>query len=554
LQGRDFGHFVQRFMEEAGALARFRHPGIVQVLDVFQENETAYCIMEYIDGETLKAKVQREGPIPLAEALPLMQRLLDAVAEVHAAGLLHRDIKPDNIMLRPDGHPVLIDFGSAREYSDSRTISQTAILSPRYAPLELYSESARRGTYTDIYSLGATLYYLLTGEQPLAATERQLQVMPAPHQLMPTLPATLSSAIMLALNLKPEDRFQTVEELRAALSATGQSSDNSRPKDESGNKPPTPKPVKSRIAWLLVAFVVLLAVVLWKIGNPTATESSIAPVVKDTLQRSNTNTTSASTQVEAGQDIAAEKTAQATPEQLQAQKLKTILENIQKNMVFVQGGTFIMGCTSEQGSVCEGDESPAHQVTVSSFRMGKYEVTQAEWEAVMGSNPSDFKNCPDCPVESVSWNDVQDFIRKLNNATGGNYRLPTEAEWEFAARGGNRSSGTKYSGSNDISGAGWYQGNSGSRIHRVGQKQVNELGLYDMSGNVYEWCSDWFSTDYYSNSPGNNPRGPSSGAFRVLRGGSWGSYERLCRVSERVYYHPGIRFSFYGFRLVSLGS
>ena len=157
LQGRDFGHFVQRFMEEAGALARFRHPGIVQVLDVFQENETAYCIMEYIDGETLKAKVQREGPVPLAEALPLMQRLLDAVAEVHAAGLLHRDIKPDNIMLRPDGLPVLIDFGSAREYSDSQTISQTAILSPRYAPLELYSESARRGPYTDIYALGATL-------------------------------------------------------------------------------------------------------------------------------------------------------------------------------------------------------------------------------------------------------------------------------------------------------------------------------------------------------------------------------------------------------------
>jgi formylglycine-generating enzyme required for sulfatase activity len=228
-----------------------------------------------------------------------------------------------------------------------------------------------------------------------------------------------------------------------------------------------------------------------------------------------------------------------------------VVQKLENNMIQVEGGTFTMGCTSEQGSDCNDDENPAHQVTVSSFRMGKYEVTQAEWEAVVGSNPSNFQNCPDCPVENVSWNDVLVFIQILNNATGSNYRLPTEAEWEFAARGGNRSSGKKYSGSNDINGAGWYEGNSGSRTHRVGQKQANELGLYDINGNVWEWCSDWYSSDYYSNSPGNNPRGPSAGANRVLRGGCWYYNAGRCRVSGRDGYAPGDRGGIIGFRLVS---
>jgi sulfatase modifying factor 1 len=293
---------------------------------------------------------------------------------------------------------------------------------------------------------------------------------------------------------------------------------------------------------------------LWPFRNSSDKESFTGQSLKDTLQKSDTNTTSAPSQAEAVHDSAAAKQAQATPEQQQAQKLQTILEKIRKNMVLVQGGPFTMGCTIEQGTDCAHDENPAHQVTVSSFRMGKYEVTQAEWEAVMGSNPSYFKNCPNCPVESVSWNDVQDFIRKLNDVTGGKYRLPTEAEWEFAARGGNRSSGTKYSGSNDISWVGWYSGNSGDRMHRVGQKQANELGLYDMNGNVWEWCSDWYYGNYYKNSPGNNPRGPSSGVARVLRGGSLNFNAPLCRVSCRDGLHTEGRVFNGGFRLVSLGS
>jgi formylglycine-generating enzyme required for sulfatase activity len=166
----------------------------------------------------------------------------------------------------------------------------------------------------------------------------------------------------------------------------------------------------------------------------------------------------------------------------------------------------------------------------------------------MGSNPSYFSGCDNCPVENVSWNDAQDFIRKLNQQTGKNYRLPTEAEWEFAARGGNKSKGYKYAGGNYRSNVAWYYDNSGGKTHAVGQKQANELGIYDMSGNVWEWCGDWYGD--YSSSSQTNPKGPSYGSSRVLRGGGWDFDASDCRVSSRDDLAPGYRDYYDGFRLV----
>ena len=200
-------------------------------------------------------------------------------------------------------------------------------------------------------------------------------------------------------------------------------------------------------------------------------------------------------------------------------------------MVKVAGGTFQMGATSEQGSDAFDDEKPAHSVTLSDYCIGQTEVTQELWEAVMGSNPFYFKGDNRRPVEKVSWDDCQEFIEKLNRLTGKNFRLPTEAEWEYAARGGNKSRGYKYSGSNNPDAVAWYDDNSGSKTHPVAQKQSNELGLYDMSGNVWEWCQDW-SGDYSSNSQ-TNPRGASTGGDRVMRGGSWYNGVRRMRVSDR---------------------
>ena len=215
-------------------------------------------------------------------------------------------------------------------------------------------------------------------------------------------------------------------------------------------------------------------------------------------------------------------------------------------MVRVEGGTFRMGATSEQEDDADSDEKPVHSVTLSSYYIGKTEVTQALWQAVMGSNPSNFKGA-DLPVECVSWNDCQEFIQKLNRLTGRNFRLPTEAEWEFACRGGNNSRGYKYSGSNDIDNVAWYWDNSGGKTHPVGTKAPNELGIYDMSGNVWEWCSDWYA-NYTSNSQ-TNPSGPQSGLSRVFRGGSWDNSARICRSSLRLNNTPKNRYHILGLRL-----
>ena len=216
------------------------------------------------------------------------------------------------------------------------------------------------------------------------------------------------------------------------------------------------------------------------------------------------------------------------------------------DMVSVKGGTFMMGATSEQGSDAWDSEKPTHKVTLSDYMIAKTEVTQELWEAVMGSNPSRFKG-DNLPVENVSWNDCREFIKKLNSLTGLNFRLPTEAEWEYAARGGNKSKGYIYSGSNDLGSVAWYDSNSSSKTHAVATKSPNELGLYDMSGNVYEWCSDWYG-DYSSGSQ-TNPKGPSSGSNRVIRGGAWLISVRYCRVSNREDCDPDLTDYYQGLRL-----
>ena len=227
--------------------------------------------------------------------------------------------------------------------------------------------------------------------------------------------------------------------------------------------------------------------------------------------------------------------------------VKTFYANgVSFEMVEVRGGTFRMGATSEQGSDAYGDEKPVHSVTLSGFYIGKTEVTQALWKAVMGSNPSYIKG-DNLPVECVSWNDCQEFIRKLNALTGQNFRLPTEAEWEFACRGGNNSRGYKYSGSNNLGDVAWCHGNSGGKTHPVGTKAPNELGIYDMSGNVNEWCNDWYGD--YSSSAQTNPKGSYGGSDRVGRGGSLCDYGVGFRSSHRGYAPPADSIRYLGLRL-----
>ena len=222
--------------------------------------------------------------------------------------------------------------------------------------------------------------------------------------------------------------------------------------------------------------------------------------------------------------------------------------NVSFDMVKVEAGSFIMGCTSEQ-SDCFNDESPYHRVTISQdYYIGKFEVTQELYESVMGVNPSKWKAF-DRPVENVSWNDAMEFCSELSRLTGRRFTLPTEAEWEYAARGGKKSTSAKYSGSSSIATVAWYNGNSGSQTHPVGRLRANELGIYDMSGNVWEWCLDWYGN--YSSATQTDPKGATAGSYRVLRGGSWGYYAEDCRVAYRSNNTPDNRYdNGHGFRVV----
>ena len=223
------------------------------------------------------------------------------------------------------------------------------------------------------------------------------------------------------------------------------------------------------------------------------------------------------------------------------------IDGAKYRMIAVEGGTFTMGATPEQGSDAEDDEKPAHKVTLSNYYIGQVEVSIHLWEKVTGEASGGFLGVMK-PKEGVSWDDCQEFIKKLNVLTGKNFRLPTEAEWEFAARGGNKSRGYKYSGSNTIDDVAWYYGNSENKTHFIKTKQANELGIYDMSGNAWEWCQDWHGS--YSSNAQTNPTGPATGWCRMIRGGSWGTGAEGCRSSRRGSGYPDLPSNDLGFRLV----
>ncbi len=223
-------------------------------------------------------------------------------------------------------------------------------------------------------------------------------------------------------------------------------------------------------------------------------------------------------------------------------------------MVYVEGGTFNMGGSDDESN---SDEKPVHKVTLRSFYMGQYEVTVAQYRSYCRETGVSMPAAPSWgwrdndPIVNVNWNEAKDFADWLSEKTDRTYRLPTEAQWEYAARGGRRSQGKTYAGSNSLELVGWFEGNSGNQTHPVGQKKPNELGIYDLSGNAWEWCRDWYDPDYYSKSPATNPVNQTALTDRVLRGGSWYFASRPCRSANRSDNTPKARSGLIGFRLVS---
>ncbi len=512
----------RKFIKEAQTLANLEHPNIVKIHDVFEENGTAYYAMEYIEGGSLSDYIAQHGPMPEQPALRYITQIAEALDYLHHRQMNHLDVKPGNILLNASNDAILIDFGLSKHYDDEgqQTSSTPVGISEGYAPTEQYEQNGIRNfsPATDIYSLGATFFYLLVGVRPPKASEVLNDGLPAlPEHITPGTRA----AIEAAMQPRRKDRPQSISEFLGLLQSAGaEMTDEATHLDQEGpvvvevvDKPqpkPEPKPQSEpksqptpqpsfwrRYKGVLVGAAVVASIIGVVIGIMLFRNPQPAPIP----------------------DI---------------------------EMVYVAGGTFTMGAP-DSDSEALSNEKPAHRVTLSSYYIGKYEVTQEQWVAVMGSNPSAFEG-NNLPVEMVSWKDVQKFIRKLNARTGKRYRLPTEAEWEFAARGGNSSRGYKYSGSNDIGTVAWYEDNSGRKTHVVGTKMPNELGIYDMTGNVYEWCQDWYDNYYYSLSPSSTPQGPPSGKYRVTRGGCWANRGMQSRVSDRSsYLQGGMHF---GFRLV----
>jgi formylglycine-generating enzyme required for sulfatase activity len=419
------------------------------------------------------------------------------------------------------------------------------------------------------------MYYLLTGEKPIPATDRVAEELTSPHQLNTEISSQLSSAVMLAMELRPENRFQSVAEMREALMMLKQSQkrldEKAKQKIEeefSGKlKPPKTKDKGIREKIIdIVLFLLVVGVGIAALFTPLKDlikgqnqEQEKRQVLDAEKRQKKEEPKLEEKKEEQRQELPEEQKQNGESKRQQQTSYSQIIQNLRNDMVLVQGGIFTMGCIIDQGNDCLDNEKPAHQVRLSSFYISKYEVTQALWQEVMGANPSSFKGCDRCPVEKVSWNDVQGFIRRLNQISGGNYRLPTEAEWEYAARGGTQSGGYRFSGGNDPGEVGWYNGDMSSKTNPVGQKKANELGLFDMCGNVWEWCSDWYG-EYISGSF-TNPKGPSVGDTRVLRGGSfrrndvrknnkrWADESIEVTVSIRGNFNPSVTDNRVGFRL-----
>jgi sulfatase modifying factor 1 len=564
---------LELFLNEGKILRKLHHKNIVEVSDLFEFEGSHYIVMEYIHGRTLHDIIKREtGPIRRERAINLFKQMLEGVAYIHnqPETIIHRDIKPLNILVTEDDTVKITDFGIAKALDAGGHASTVVKGTPVYMSPEQIINPKTVDIRTDVYSLGMTFYEMLCAKTPFSGdttttpTAVYAAIMngevPPPTQFYPGITDALSDFVMKSIHKDRSQRFADANEMLRELEKlenSGATTFQELPKyvppvvkkpepkepiastvvptrigkpeykpEESNSSAVTPKEIKinkNNIWKWVVGFVLVLAVIL--VITIPKKKKEAPPTDSPTVESVST----------------------LTPDQ-------------QKEMISVEGGTFEMGSGDGQS-----DEKPVHEVTVESFMIGKYEVSQQLWESVMGSKPSNFKG-NGRPVETVSWYDVVEFCNKLSeneglqkaySGSGANvtcdfnsngYRLPTEAEWEYAARGGKKSKGYTYSGSNDIDAVSWYTNNSGSTSHDVGTKQPNELGIFDMSGNVWEWCWDWYG-DYTSTSQ-TNPKGANAGSFRVNRGGSWSFSAGYCRVAGRGGNYPEYRFDDLGFRLV----
>ncbi len=538
----DFTHdrsLVDRFLREARACARLNHPNIVTVFGVGKLDETYFIAMEYVEGQSLDELIKSEAPLDVRKALEITRQAADALAAAHEEDIIHRDIKPQNIMIDRSGRVKVMDFGLASVQTESMTLTAagTTLGTPQYMSPEQWKDS-KVDARADIYSLGVTLFKMLTGKPPFEgqttlALMRKVVDEPTPSVLdfSQEVPSEVADIVSEMIAKDPDDRYNYATDLRDDL-------------DQylGGAPPSTPVSVKP-------------------FSSPSA-ESQLKRLEKQSQAQRESQLAAATfvgTQADADAELASRRLPlyagiAAVAILLAAAGAWFIMRDSatfadplfpKSDFAWIGPGTFEMGSLSTEAGH-DSDET-VHTVTLTQgFWMGRFEVTQAQWETVMGTNPSFFKG-GELPVEQVSWNEVQTFLDKLNAEYGSNFRLPTEAEWEYACRAGERSA---YTFGNDPAMLGnyaWYGANSRSRSKRVGLKEANAWGIYDMHGNVLEWVADW--ADPYPNQDVTDPKGPAQGELRVARGGSWYVGPENCRSADRSASVPEDRGGDLGFRI-----
>lgn len=551
--------FSRRFVNEARIQAKLRHPNIIQLYNFFEQDGDYFMVLEYFPGITLLELSSSSGPIPERRSLRIFEQLASGLNYAHSQGVIHRDIKAQNIMVDPaNGDLVkILDFGIARILGDSRLTQQgTYMGTPLYMSPEQLLGQQDIDHRTDIYSAGVLLYELLSGGLPFAGnadSEYELKkrvlehAFPDPREKYPHIS---QATVDLLQRLTAKDRNERPFRLILPSSATTFGPAEPLPykpdPSSAGNlatSAPTAQSPKKRGPWLWLA-IAMLAVLL---GLALLEVFGVTNFVGGK---------------EDGWDLAED------PDWSDAA--------IPEDMILVKGGSFQIGTGQDDTTF----NLPA-KVKISSFLIGKHEVTQREWVAVMGGNPSYFVGL-DKPVEMVSWYDAVEYCILRSEQEGltpcyristtldpdnlnsedpycwkvyvdwdaSGYRLPTETEWEFAARGGNLSRDYLYSGSDLLDDVGWYGVNS-SKTRSVGGKSGNELGIYDMTGNVWEWCWDWHQRNGYSYLKGFDPRGPGRGSQRVMRGGSTINEDpSYCTVFKRNATSPHASYKYLGFRVV----
>jgi len=546
----------KRFLREARSSAQVRHENVVQVYAV-EEQPLPYLAMEFIPGETLQQRLDRTGPLEPREIARLGRQIAEGLAAAHDTGLIHRDIKPGNVLIESVSQRVKItDFGLARA-ADDASLTQSGLLAG--TPMYMAPEQADGGSLdhrADLFSLGSVMYVMTTGRPPFRASttyavlKRLVEADPRPiREVIPETPQWLCDVISRLQSKKPKNRFQSAREVadlladcEARLRANARLTDFSRiPRGRAASWRSRP--------WryvLTVALLGLAAMALVKLAGLTPWPPSPGVAI---------------------QNAGASPVGRARP--------AVFVNSLGMKFSLIPAGTFMMGSSQrdldtilDASSKDEAlrrmlnSESPAHEVEITRpFYMGVTEVTAGQFRRFVEANPGydvgddrwaapEFRRSDDDPVAWISWQNASDFCRWLGEQEARGYRLPTEAEWEYGCRAGSNRS--RYGFGDDVAQLedhAWHLGNSGGRAHRVGEKRPNAWGLYDMHGNVFEFCQDWHSLDHYKTGAVRDPIG-SVGTMHVTRGGSW-AYEPLySRSAFRSCLEPNGRRNCIGFRVV----